>query len=203
MKIFIYIVIVTLCLEGSFAMARQHCSASDTAYANSFDNYYDPEEAYKFGQRIIKLVRNEDLRGLFALVDGELRTGPRKWIIKGHQFRDVFPKTWKTKLIKSIPPCSPVGGRGFMLGDGEIWFDKKNQQKTGKWQIFSINGARPKTAKIVEFFEQKQRLGKTYNTHSLPREQKHDLTREEKRALLKEQKQSLARPQDYWLKRKS
>ena len=58
------------------------CSNEDQEYAKFWNNYYDPEDAHKFGEEIKKLVGDKNLEGLFNLVDGELKTGPRKGFIK-------------------------------------------------------------------------------------------------------------------------
>ena len=54
------------------------CSMKDYEYADFWKNYYDPIEAYQFGLKIQELIRNKELQGLMALVDGELISGPRK-----------------------------------------------------------------------------------------------------------------------------
>ena len=115
-----------------------NCSNKDREYANFWDNYYDPENAYEFGRKVKKFVTEKNLEGLFTLVDGELISGPRKQFIKGKKFSDIFSNQWRSNLLASDPPCAPVGGRGFMLASGLVWFDRDD----GKWQVFSINGAR-------------------------------------------------------------
>ena len=59
------------------------CSNKDREYAKSLGNSYDPEDAYEFGKKIKKLVTEKNLEGLFALVDGELTSGPPKRFISG------------------------------------------------------------------------------------------------------------------------
>ena len=114
------------------------CSNKDREYAKSLGNSYDPEDAYEFGKKIKKLVTEKNLEGLFALVDGELTSGPRKRFISGKKFTDIFSNHWRNDLLASGSPCSPVGWRGFMLASGLIWYE------CGKvdCKIFSINGAR-------------------------------------------------------------
>ena len=115
-----------------------NCSNKDREYAKFWDKYYDPENAYEFGRKIQKLVREKNLEGLFTLVDGELISGPRKAFIKGKKFSEIFSNQWRNDLLASDSPCSPVGGRGFMLASGSVWFNRED----GKWRVFSINGAR-------------------------------------------------------------
>ena len=115
-----------------------NCSNKDRKYAKFWDNYYDPEDAYNFGSKIKQLVKEKNLEGLFALVEGELTSGPRKQFIKGKKFSDIFSNDWRNDLLTSDPPCSPVGWRGFMLARGSVWFNRED----GKWRVFSINGAR-------------------------------------------------------------
>ena len=115
-----------------------NCSNKDREYAKFWENYYDPEDAYDFGRKIKHLVKEKNLEGLFALVEGELASGPRKQFIKGKNLSDIFSEDWRNDILTSDPPCSPVGWRGFMLASGSIWFN----QKDGKWRVFSIIGAR-------------------------------------------------------------
>jgi len=115
-----------------------NCSNKDREYAKFWDNSYDPEDAYEFGKKIKKLVKEKNLEGLFSLVDGELTSGPRKRFIEGKKFSEIFSNRWRNHLLTSGSTCSPVGWRGFMLSSGLLWFDRKDD----KWRVFSINGAR-------------------------------------------------------------
>ena len=72
-----------------------NCSNKDRKYAKFWDNYYDPENAYDFGSKIKQLVKEKNLEGLFALVEGELTSGPRKQFIKGKKFSDIFSNDWR------------------------------------------------------------------------------------------------------------
>jgi len=101
---------------------------------------YDPVDAYEFGQKIQQYVEGEDLQSLFGLVQGELSNGPRKKAVKGKLFSEVFSKTWRENVLSKKPNCSPLGWRGFEMGNGNIWYQQ--DYKSGDWKIFSINGAR-------------------------------------------------------------
>ena len=144
MKRFLTFLIIHVVLFGNTAISfgkDQHvenCSSKDREYAKFWDNYYDPEDAYNFGRKIKRLVKEKNLEGLFALVEGELTSGPRKQFVKGKNFSDIFSDDWRKDLLTSDSPCSPVGWRGFMLASGSIWFNRKDD----KWNVFSINGAR-------------------------------------------------------------
>ena len=113
------------------------CSKEDHDYAEVWDNYYVPEDARAFGLKIQRLVRNKDLQGMFSLVEGELQNGPRKSFVASKSFQEVFDDSWVSVVSLGEAPCSPVGWRGFMLGNGMIWY---NKSKSG-WNIFSIHGA--------------------------------------------------------------
>ncbi len=117
---------------------KTKCSRADRDYADFWEKYYDPEQARKFGVQIQNLVRERDLLGLFRLVNGELSYGPRKSFVADRSFEEIFDKNWRSSILSSDPPCSPVGWRGFTLANGLIWFDKGRQTD---WSIFSINGA--------------------------------------------------------------
>tara|TARA_B100001057_G_scaffold440097_1_gene473776 strand:- start:45 stop:1100 length:1056 start_codon:yes stop_codon:yes gene_type:complete len=117
-----------------------NCSNKDRKYAKFWDNYYDPEEAYNFGRKIKKLVKEKNLKSLFELVEGELTSGPRKEFVNSKKFSEIFSEKWRNSLLESKSPCSPVGWRGFMLDHGSIWFNKDKDKN--KWYIFSILGAK-------------------------------------------------------------
>ena len=142
----LYILILTFlfCINSSLIFGKEKgdlsCVQKDREYAKFWENYYDPEEAYNFGETIKKLVKEKNLKDLFDLVEGELTSGPRKQFVKGKKFSDIFSNKWRNSLLESKSPCSPVGWRGFMLDHGSIWFNK-NKDKN-KWYIFSILGAK-------------------------------------------------------------
>ena len=98
---------------------------------------YDPEEAYQFGIKIQEKVASEDLKGLFALVGEELAWGPRKRYIQNKPFSAVFDKDWKAEVLSEAPSRQPVGWRGFLLGNGAIWYHHLGDSN---WEIYAING---------------------------------------------------------------
>ena len=128
------LVLTTFCISSAFA---GQCTKEDQEYADFWDNYYTPDGAYAYGLKIQQMVKNEDLQGIFSLVKGELTNGPRKKFIENKAFNDVFSNEWVKNVLSTKPSCGPVGWRGFMLGNGTIWY---NQSKTGG-NIVSINGA--------------------------------------------------------------
>ncbi len=142
----IYIIIFTIifCLNSSLTLSKENsvsnCSEKDRKYAEFWKNYYDPEEAYNFGETIKKLVKEKNLKGIFNLVEGELTSGPRKDFVNYKKFSDIFSEKWRNRLLESKSPCSPVGWRGFMLDQGSIWFNK--DKDANKWYVFSILGAK-------------------------------------------------------------
>ena len=106
------------------------------SYAEFWSNYYVPEEAYDFGINIQNLLKAKDLKDLFELVEGELLVGPKKSFIKDKSFDEVFSEEWVTSILSSTSNCSPVGWRGFTLGNGNIWYTKEDNG----WVIISMNG---------------------------------------------------------------
>jgi len=116
------------------------CTDEDREYAAFWDNYYEPEDAYKFGQTIKQLVADRDLIGLFELVPDELMVGPRKKFIENKIFDQVFTENWRSTILESEIPCSPVGWRGFMLANGWIWY-RFDPDPSGTWYILTIHGA--------------------------------------------------------------
>jgi len=115
------------------------CSEEDKKYAGVWNNYYDPQEAFDFGETIKKIIDEKDLAGLFEHVDGELTSGPRKNFVAGKNFSEIFSDEWRRGLLESESPCSPVGWRGFMLDNGSVWYNRDKAR--GEWHIFSILGA--------------------------------------------------------------
>lgn len=111
-------------------------SEEDKKYAEVWNNYYDPQEAFDFGENIKKIIDEKDLAGLFEHVDGELTSGPSKNFIAGKNFSEIFSDEWRKSLLESESPCSPVGWRGFMLDSGSVWYNRDKEKD--KWHIFGI-----------------------------------------------------------------
>ena len=61
----LYILILTFlfCINSSLIFGKDKsdliCSEKDRKYAEFWKNYYDPEEAYNFGESIKKLVKKK------------------------------------------------------------------------------------------------------------------------------------------------
>ena len=95
-------------------------------------------EALAFGLRVQNAVRAQDLAAFFALVEGELERGPRRRHVQGKAFAEVFPESWRQAVLAAKPSCAPVGGRGFMLGRGQVWYRPGG--------VFAVNGWLPQEA---------------------------------------------------------
>lgn len=121
------------------ADAAPHCDLDEQDRPAPAGRYYDPEEAYAFGQTIQNHVANRDLSGLFGLVHGELDNGPRRAFIRQHAFHDIFPERWRASVLADEPPCHPTGWRGFMLARGLIWFNF--DPGSARWHVFAVNDA--------------------------------------------------------------
>jgi hypothetical protein len=94
-------------------------------------------DAYEFSLKILDAVEARDMAALFRLVNGELSGGPRRRFVRDKSFAEIFPEAWRRRVLDTEPSCSRVGWRGYMLGHGMIWFDKKDDV----WTITGINGA--------------------------------------------------------------
>ena len=116
-------------------VAANECNKEDQDYADSWKNYYVPEDAYAFGVKVQSLILNKDLSGVYSLVEDELKNGPKKKFVTNKSFSEVFDEEWVKKVLEDDVPCSPVGWRGFMLGNGLIWYNKLDKG----WKILSIN----------------------------------------------------------------
>ena len=79
---------------------------------------YRPVDAYKFSLKIQKHIENRDLQSLFGLVKGELTYGPRKKVIQGKSFSEVFTNEWREEVLSEKPNCEPVGWRNRSLDRG-------------------------------------------------------------------------------------
>ena len=118
--------------------ASPHCTEEDRAYARRLG--YNAKDAYEFGRVIRRHIENRDLAGLLGLVDGELAHGPRQRFAASMKFRELFTERWRSAVLASEPPCRPVGYRGFMLGNGRIWF-ASDRLDSDIWAVIAINGA--------------------------------------------------------------
>ena len=92
-------------------------------------------EAYAFGLKIQDAVRERDLTAFFSLIPGELERGPRRSHAAGKAFGQVFPESWREAVLATKPDCLPVGWRGFMLGQGQVWYRSDG--------VFAVNGWTP------------------------------------------------------------
>ena len=101
------------------------------SYAEAWDNYYVPEEAYDFGIKIQNLLKAKDLAGFFELFESDMLSGPEKSFIKDKSFDEIFSEEWVTYILSDTPSCAPIGWRGFKLHTGSIWY---NKEKNG-WVI--------------------------------------------------------------------
>jgi hypothetical protein len=134
-KIFLFFFISLFFSNLVFA---SDCTPEDDRYGSwVLGTNHTAQEAYDFGLKLQSLVRAKDIKGLFDLVPGELRSGPRKSFVKNKNFDEIFSKEWVKAVLSSKPDCRPVGWRGYMLAHGEIWFYPTG---AGDFDILSING---------------------------------------------------------------
>jgi hypothetical protein len=126
---------------SSNALALLDCLDDESVKKSAEYWGYDPEAAVAFGRKIKKVVRQKDLKGLGALINGELQRGPRKVRFEQEEWSGVFGnKLWQVLLFPV--DCTPVGWRGFMLGNGTIWYGFNGDgpdDKEGLWGVFVIN----------------------------------------------------------------
>lgn len=105
---------------------------ADTGRQAQFCENAEAAEAHSLGLKIQDAVRARDLSAFFALVDGELQRGPRRREVEGKSFAEVFPESWRGAVLAAAPNCAPVGGRGYMLGQGQVWYRPDG--------VFAVNG---------------------------------------------------------------
>ena len=119
--------------SNSSYTASENCS-SDAYKTAEFWEYYDPQEAYDFGEKIKLLLKQKNLGGIYELTGTELTSGPRKKFALTQNFDEVIPESLALILLEDTSPCTPIGWRGFTLGNGIIWYNKTDDG----WRIFSI-----------------------------------------------------------------
>ena len=105
---------------------------ADTGRQAQFCENAEAAEAHSLGLKIQDAVRTRDLSALFALVEGELQRGPKRRDVEGKSFDEVFPESWRRAVLAAAPNCAPVGGRGYMLGRGQVWYRPDG--------VFAVNG---------------------------------------------------------------
>ena len=87
--------------------------------------YFVPEESYKFGLEIQEAVKNKDLKKLLSLIKDDLISGPKMSFFEGKTFDDAFTESFRSTILSTKPGCAPIGlDKGFILGNGQIWYDK-------------------------------------------------------------------------------
>ena len=105
---------------------------ADTDRQAQFCESAEAAEAYSLALKIQDAVRARDLSKFFALVEGELQRGPRRRDVEGKSFAEVFPESWRGAVLAAAPNCAPMGGRGYMLGRGQVWYRPDG--------VFAVNG---------------------------------------------------------------
>ena len=90
-----------------------------------YDGYFVPEESYKFALEIQEAVKNKDLKKLLSLIKYDLISGPKMSFFEGKTFDDAFTESFRSTILSTKPRCAPLGvDKGFILGNGQIWYDK-------------------------------------------------------------------------------
>ena len=140
-KLSLYVFLVLMFCNVSFA---EYCNDDDPiegldqtvkSYAEYHGNYYVPEEAYKFGLEIQEAVKNKDLDKLLSLIKDDLISGPKMSFFDNKTYDEAFPVTFRGAVLVNKPECKPVGSdRGFILGNGQIWYDKI---KHNPWYLYN------------------------------------------------------------------
>ena len=115
-----------------FSAVSKNCSKEDYETADFWKNYYDPEEVYKVGLEIQKALKNKDIKKLYSFID-ENSKAPRKEKVIEIGFDKVFDEKVIESVTKEKPSCSPVGWRGFMLGNGGVWFNGETLKIISIW----------------------------------------------------------------------
>ena len=130
-KIFLYVFLGLFWCNVSYAencpddLKVEGLDQTVKSYAEYNDNYYVPEKSYKFGLEIQEAVKNKDLKKLLSLIKYDLKSGPKMSFFEGKTFDDAFTESFRSTILSTKPQCWPIGiDKGFVLGNGQIWYDK-------------------------------------------------------------------------------
>ena len=126
---YILILIINLFI---YTAIGKNCSKEDYETADFWKNYYDPEEVYKVGLEIQKALKNKDIKKLYSFIDENSKV-PRKEKVIEIGFDKVFDEKVIESVTKEKPSCSPVGWRGFMLGNGGVCFNGETLKIISIW----------------------------------------------------------------------
>ena len=132
-----------ICSEGKMmSMDFGHCipekqwnkSASSSGRSRIYEmrRHY---EAYKFGQKIRKVVQEQNVAGLVELFNGELNYGPSLSYFKGKKMTDIFSNETLDKISNGKFSSLPDLEKEYGLGG--IWF----RHRQWHWRVFSITSA--------------------------------------------------------------
>ena len=80
------------------------------------------EDTYKFGLGIQKAVEDKDMEKLLSYVRGEL-IGQELSFFKNKSFDEIFTEEFRSGIISEKFGCQPIGWRGWMIGNGKIWYN--------------------------------------------------------------------------------
>ena len=113
---------------------------------NEWPSYSQEDiDGYNFGLKIQKAFKNKDLELLLDLIDYELDSGPRINSINKVEFDDLFSKDYVEEVLNEKPSCKRHSWRGWMLGNGKIWYKTfyydYSKNDTTFFSINAINSA--------------------------------------------------------------
>lgn len=144
--------LVALSLTQNYAIAAELSAVGKTTFCNNAkakkygeEKNLNPADAYEFGLRIQDFVETENLQGLFSLVRGELKYGPRKKYVQEKLFSDIFSSEWRERIIAKEPSCIGDYEARYSLGYGKIWYEREKlnwrngKWEKGEWTIISIH----------------------------------------------------------------
>jgi hypothetical protein len=142
MKNFTYIIYTISLLSIVFFAITTHAleDVKDKRYEipeGGFINNFTAEELDTYLNKLEKAVKNDAADEIAQLVSYPLLFNSTQNHIKikdKSEFKQMYPKIFNDTVKKAAieGKVSEVGYRGFMFGDGMIWFDPKNG-------IFTIN----------------------------------------------------------------
>tara|TARA_B100000287_G_scaffold69457_1_gene61033 strand:- start:66 stop:890 length:825 start_codon:yes stop_codon:yes gene_type:complete len=133
----LFLIFLTVIVFSLIPLNAAKIDVNDEPCSNTYEN-----RAYMFGKKIQKLISNEDLEGLAKLIEEDSYPYKAEYLLS-RSFKDHFDQEWINQVMQE-PPCKTNGWRGFMLGNGQIYYDiwrwsSKNPPKEKKWMITTMN----------------------------------------------------------------
>lgn len=133
-----------------FCLLLMSTAAAGECRGLSASREEDRAEASRFLNEIQSAVRTNDANKLAAMTLFPLTVSGKNAIANQSQFVREYTKLFdapiRTRIVEQDPKCLFGSWRGFMIGDGELWFEMIRKKDSDPWvfKIVAINNDRYK-----------------------------------------------------------